>query len=736
MQDFGLTGFSNKTGIKSEKQVKSQSNANRKTVIMLRSKIKVSCLFIDTNAFNSIEIKRRIEDAYLINNKWSYIIDVSGICLKYYIKPASVMVDVADEEQMKFDNLIVTLIDCMKAGKWLTFNFKEEEGTKILRHTGINKIPAAILNPLEIYCEQTLDILSNHVATISKNDNFRLIFISKSVLIPKQFKDNFEFHIIDDQKVQEQDLEDLYKRREPDKGIANKMGIDLIEAAYNGEFEKVKELISNGADPKFKDYEGNNCFTEACLMGHYDMVVFLLSLDLVTFDVNYMNNKNRTPLHKAAFGGHHQIVLLLLENGANPKINDLALAQPIDYASNKKTHKILKLWDIERTKQYWEKHGSKKNQPVFYDYLDLDFEEREKIRYQVCDYAQKGKFSEIEKIILQGHASGWTPLIIASFHGYTKIVALLIANRADPNILTNRQESAIDVSKYPDIRKMLKDYEISWNREAFDKMIDEKLTTIDQINTEDHIEETIDEPKKNETIEQTNQTKADTINHKDQAQISIDNMFDKSKEMSKISSYSDVVIQQEFLNQQSGDTLLPIIPAPKIISRRDQFFDEKKLNESYSKRGLLPTIDQKIQGSIPDDPQVITAKLKQKLNLNKVNAKHHHHPHMYAHSNKSSPRLDKFDMKRNHQTLSTNVSNVNSPIQFKSDGESEIEEDSIQDFSINIELNKVKNTSKSTLQKKINEKNPKSKSTIQNYKNLASNKQSSPLFPPIARNKR
>ena len=77
------------------------------------------------------------------------------------------------------------------------------------------------------------------------------------------------------------------------------------------------------------------------------------------------------------------------------------------------------------------------------------------------------------------YLQGWTPLIIASFHGYTKIVALLIANRADPTIFTNRQESAIDVSKYPDIRKMLKDYEIFWNKEMFDKMIDEQLTVIE-----------------------------------------------------------------------------------------------------------------------------------------------------------------------------------------------------------------------------------------------------------------
>jgi len=98
------------------------------------------------------EIRKKIEDSYLIFNKWSYIIDMSGICLKYYIKPASVLINIADEEAMKFENFIMTLIDCMKNGKWLTINFEHEEGTKILKHLGRTKVPLAILNPLEIYC--------------------------------------------------------------------------------------------------------------------------------------------------------------------------------------------------------------------------------------------------------------------------------------------------------------------------------------------------------------------------------------------------------------------------------------------------------------------------------------------------------------------------------------------------------------------------------------------------------
>jgi len=59
-------------------------------------------------------------------------------------------------------------------------------------------------------------------------------------------------------------------------------------------------------------------------MGRYSVVAHLLSLkqDGSKIDINYANLKGKTPLHKAAFNGHHQIVLLLLENGADPRLND------------------------------------------------------------------------------------------------------------------------------------------------------------------------------------------------------------------------------------------------------------------------------------------------------------------------------------------------------------------------------------------------------------------------------
>lgn len=81
-----------------------------------------------------------------------------------------------------------------------------------------------------------------------------------------------------------------------------------------------------GANPKYRDHEGNTAFTEACLMGSYEIASYMLELkNELKIDVNYINHRQRTALHKAAFNGHHQIVLILLENGADPRMNDSAL---------------------------------------------------------------------------------------------------------------------------------------------------------------------------------------------------------------------------------------------------------------------------------------------------------------------------------------------------------------------------------------------------------------------------
>ena len=70
---------------------------------------------------------------------------------------------------------------------------------------------------------------------------------------------------------------------------------------------------------------------------------------------------------------------------------------------------------------------------------------------------------------------GWTPLIIASFHGYTKILALLLEAKADPKLTTNRNEKAMDVAKTTTIKDALRNYEVHWEKERFDQKIEQQL---------------------------------------------------------------------------------------------------------------------------------------------------------------------------------------------------------------------------------------------------------------------
>jgi len=71
---------------------------------------------------------------------------------------------------------------------------------------------------------------------------------------------------------------------------------DLHKAAYEGDAEKVKELLKKGADPNIKDEKG------------------------------------RTPLHEAAYWGRLDVVRLLLVRGADPTVKDKDGRTPLDLA--------------------------------------------------------------------------------------------------------------------------------------------------------------------------------------------------------------------------------------------------------------------------------------------------------------------------------------------------------------------------------------------------------------------
>jgi len=98
---------------------------------------------------------------------------------------------------------------------------------------------------------------------------------------------------------------------------------DLIDAAYRGDLKAVHMLLDMGADANSRDEGlGNNRRTvliAATENGHYDIVMALLNRGA---DVNARGLGGRTALVAAALKGHLAMVRALLEKGADVNVRD------------------------------------------------------------------------------------------------------------------------------------------------------------------------------------------------------------------------------------------------------------------------------------------------------------------------------------------------------------------------------------------------------------------------------
>ena len=93
----------------------------------------------------------------------------------------------------------------------------------------------------------------------------------------------------------------------------------LNDAALNGELERVKELIGQGADPNSIDQDGRTALMFASFNGHTETVRLLLDEGA---EVGTRDAMGRTALLYASTGPFAETVKLLLDHHADPNIVD------------------------------------------------------------------------------------------------------------------------------------------------------------------------------------------------------------------------------------------------------------------------------------------------------------------------------------------------------------------------------------------------------------------------------
>ena len=105
-----------------------------------------------------------------------------------------------------------------------------------------------------------------------------------------------------------------------DKPIVDKNEI-LLDAAIDGNKEKVQQLIAEEVDPNYQGVAYGSALLYAAGNGHLEIVRFLIEKGA---KVNIQNGFGSTPLMASASRGHDEIVQLLLEKGADISLKDTA----------------------------------------------------------------------------------------------------------------------------------------------------------------------------------------------------------------------------------------------------------------------------------------------------------------------------------------------------------------------------------------------------------------------------
>jgi hypothetical protein len=125
--------------------------------------------------------------------------------------------------------------------------------------------------------------------------------------------------------------------------------MNLINAARKGDLAKMRDALSEGADPEGLCDDSYPALQEAAFYGHADAVNLLLDNGA---EVNRVSSVDNTALNAAASEGHIDVVKALLARGADPcyggkgqTAGDIARARRFNEIAD-----LLKLAEAERCK--------------------------------------------------------------------------------------------------------------------------------------------------------------------------------------------------------------------------------------------------------------------------------------------------------------------------------------------------------------------------------------------------
>ena len=200
----------------------------------------------------------------------------------------------------------------------------------------------------------------------------------------------------------------------------------LHAATYNDHPDIALLLLERGVDTETRSSQDQTPLYMASSRGLAKVVQLLVDyadVDAKCGDRRGLNHVGWTPLQVAIYKDHPNIVLLLLERGANTNTRSSQDQTPLYMASSRGSAEVVRLLII---------HGA----DVDVECDDLD-EDSEKVRWTPLHAAMYNDHPDITLLLLERGAntetrsSHQTPLYMASSRGFTEVARLLIDRGAD-----------------------------------------------------------------------------------------------------------------------------------------------------------------------------------------------------------------------------------------------------------------------------------------------------------------
>eukprot|EP01036_Dinobryon_divergens_P031629 gene31629-41062_t len=207
-----------------------------------------------------------------------------------------------------------------------------------------------------------------------------------------------------------------------------KQGKNLFDASENGDILEVVAALDAGADIYWRHRDASACHSLfiAAKKGHHDIVTLLLDRGA---NPNLANKNGNTPLHAAAHEGHSDVVTLLLKRGANRNLVSKAERKPIDAARANGHYKIVSLLDSKPS-------GMHAQGPILFE------------------AAERGNLTEVTAALDAGADVNWQnedrtdciALFIAARNFHEDVMTLLLDWGANPNLASKNGTTALHMT--------------------------------------------------------------------------------------------------------------------------------------------------------------------------------------------------------------------------------------------------------------------------------------------------